>query len=71
VGTAETSRHDWNVETVENVTKLAAILQRAGLGAGRLKVTVEEGATHSESAWAGRLPAALEFLFGRARRSSA
>jgi predicted alpha/beta superfamily hydrolase len=69
VGTAETSRRDWNEETVENVTKLAAILQRAGLGPRRLRIVVEDGAPHSETAWAGRLPAALEFLFGRARRS--
>jgi predicted alpha/beta superfamily hydrolase len=71
VGSAETSRHDWNEETVENVTKLAAILQRAGLGPRRLRVVIEDGATHSETAWAGRLPVALGFLFGRARRSSA
>jgi predicted alpha/beta superfamily hydrolase len=64
VGTAETSRADRNEETVRNVLKLEAILRRAGLGARRLHVVVEPGATHSESAWAGRLPLALEFLFG-------
>jgi predicted alpha/beta superfamily hydrolase len=64
VGTAETSRADRNEETVRNVLKLEAILRRAGLGARRLQVVVEPGATHSESAWAGRLPLALEFLFG-------
>jgi predicted alpha/beta superfamily hydrolase len=68
VGTAETSRHDWNEETVANVKKLEAILRRAGLGFRRLKVVVEEGATHSEGAWAARLPAALEFLFRRRAR---
>ncbi len=30
----------------------------------RLRVTVEEGASHSEGAWAGRFAQALEFLFG-------
>ena len=65
VGTAETSRSDWNEETVGNVRKLDTILRRAGLGPRRLKVVVEEGATHSEGAWAARLPMALEFLFGR------
>jgi hypothetical protein len=30
----------------------------------RLKVRIDEGANHSESAWAGRFPEALEFLFG-------
>lgn len=64
VGTAETSRGDWNEETVANVRALEAILRRAGLGGRRLKVVVEEHATHSEGAWAARLPAALAFLFG-------
>lgn len=65
VGTAETSRHDWNDETVNNVRRLEAILRRRGLGARRLQVVVEEGASHSEGAWAARLPHALEFLYGR------
>ena len=65
VGTAETSREDWNVETVTNVTRLATTLRAAGLGPRRLHVVVEEGASHSEGAWAGRLPHALQFLFGR------
>jgi predicted alpha/beta superfamily hydrolase len=64
VGTAETSRADWNEETVANVLDLAWILRQAGVGPRRLKVVVEEGAPHSESAWARRLPGALSFLFG-------
>jgi len=65
VGTAETSKADVNRETVENVGVLESILQDAGLGPKRLKVVVQEGATHSEHAWAGRLGEALTFLFGR------
>jgi predicted alpha/beta superfamily hydrolase len=64
VGTAETSRQDWNEETVANVLKLEAILRRAGLGPRRLRTVVADGATHSEGAWAWRLPGALEFLYG-------
>lgn len=64
VGTAETSRGDWNEETVVNVLKLAQVLQRAGVGGKRLRVAIDEGATHSESAWANRLEAALQFLYG-------
>jgi len=64
VGTAETRRDDWNLETVSNVRRLETILRGAGLGARRLRVTVEEGASHSEAAWAGRFAQALEFLFG-------
>lgn len=65
VGTAETSRPDWNEETVANVRTLEAILRRAGLGPRRLRVHVAEGERHSEGAWAARLPEALAFLFGR------
>jgi hypothetical protein len=60
----ETRRRDWNVETVANVRRLERILRDAGLGARRLRVTIEEGGTHSEAAWARRLPDALRFLFG-------
>jgi enterochelin esterase-like enzyme len=63
VGTAETSRDDWNRETVDNVLRLEQTLRGAGLNRRRLKVVVEEGASHSEAAWAGRLPGALQFLF--------
>jgi predicted alpha/beta superfamily hydrolase len=67
VGTAETWRDDWNRETVVNVRRLETILRRSGLGARRLRVAVEEGAAHSEAAWAGRLAQAMEFLFGQRR----
>jgi hypothetical protein len=50
------------------VLKLERILRRAGLGPRRLRTVIEEGATHSEGAWAGRLPHALEFLFGPSTR---
>jgi predicted alpha/beta superfamily hydrolase len=65
VGTQETSGAEVNRETVENVRTLESILRSAGLGAKRLKVVVEEGARHTEGAWAERLPEALAFLFGR------
>ena len=64
VGTHETSRPELNRETVENVRTLESMLRAAGLGPKRLKVVIEEGATHSEGAWADRLPQALSFLFG-------
>jgi predicted alpha/beta superfamily hydrolase len=65
VGTNETRSAERNQETVDNVLKLGSILRAARLGPRRLRTVVEEGATHSEGAWAGRLPQALEFLFGR------
>jgi predicted alpha/beta superfamily hydrolase len=64
VGTAETSRKDWNEETIEDVRTLDGILRRARLGPRRLMTTIEANAVHSEAAWAARLPEALTFLFG-------
>ena len=43
---------------------LESILRAAGLGPDRLRVVIEEGGAHSETAWAGRLPGALTFLYG-------
>lgn len=63
VGTRETSRTERDEETVNNVIKLERVLRGAGLGPRRLRVVVQEGGTHSEDAWADRLPQALEFLF--------
>ena len=65
VGTKETRREDVNERTVRNVLLLERVLKRARLGPHRLRVRIEEGAAHSELAWAHRLPDALEFLFGR------
>ena len=64
VGTAETRNAERNHETVADVLELEQILRRGGLGPRRLRVVVEEGATHSEGAWANRLPYALQFLYG-------
>jgi len=63
VGTAETRSVERNQETVANVLELEQILRRGGLGPRRLRLVVDDGATHSEGAWANRFPQALEFLF--------
>jgi predicted alpha/beta superfamily hydrolase len=65
VGTQEVGREDKDRETVESVRDLGLILQQSGLDHQRLIVDIDEGATHSEGAWAKRFPRALEFLFGR------
>jgi predicted alpha/beta superfamily hydrolase len=64
-GTAEAGRKDKDQSVVDDVRELAAILSRAGLDDTRLKLVVEEGASHNESAWARRFPEALTFLFGK------
>jgi predicted alpha/beta superfamily hydrolase len=63
VGSQETGDQERSQEVVDSVHRLAKILRWNGLGPQRLKICVDEGATHSESAWARRLPAALEFLY--------
>ncbi len=65
VGTAEAGRNDRNQSVVDDVRELAGILRHRGLDEGRLRLVIEDGATHHESAWARRFPEALTFLFGR------
>ena len=67
IGTAEAGQKDRDQSAVDDVRELAAIFRRAGLDNKGLLLTVEEGATHHESAWARRFPLALAFLFGRPR----
>jgi predicted alpha/beta superfamily hydrolase len=63
-GTAEAGREDKDRSMVDDVRELASIFERAGLDARRLRLQVDDGATHHESAWARRFPDALTFLFG-------
>ena len=64
-GTAETGRKERDQSVVDDVRELAGVLHRAGLDDKRLKLMIEQGATHHESAWARRFPEALRFLFGK------
>jgi len=64
-GTAEAGREDKNRSMVDDVRELAGIFQRAGLDDSRLRLVIDEGASHNEGAWAKRFPEALSFLFGR------
>jgi len=63
MGTHETGNPEKDAKIVEDVRELESILREAGLGEQRLKVRIDEGAAHSESAWAARFPEALEFLY--------
>lgn len=66
-GTAESGRAEKDQSMVDDVRELAGIFRRSGLDDRRLKLVIDEGATHHESAWARRFPDALAFLFGRPR----
>ncbi len=67
MGTRETGDQAKDAMIVEGVRELGKILVAAGLNENadgkRLKVRIDEGATHNESAWAARFPEALEFLY--------
>ncbi len=65
MGTRELGNPEKDEKVVEDVRELGRILRAAGLGGQRLKVRIEDGAPHSEGAWAARFPDALEFLFGK------
>jgi enterochelin esterase-like enzyme len=62
-GTHETGDAGKDARIVSDVRELESILRAAGLDEQRLKVRIDEGATHNEGAWAARFPEALEFLF--------
>ena len=70
VGTREVGRDDKDLQTVENVRELERILRRSGMDERRLRVEIADGATHSEGAWAARLPDALRFFFGTNDRTN-
>ncbi len=65
MGTHEAGREDRNRSLVDDVRELAGILRRSGLDDKRLKLVIDDGANHHESAWARRFPDALAFLFGK------
>jgi predicted alpha/beta superfamily hydrolase len=64
IGTAEESDQKASARDVDAVNDLEKVLRGKGLGPGRLKVVVEEGAHGDEIAWSKRLPDALLFLYG-------
>jgi len=63
-GTAEAGSPDRSRAVVDDVRELAAIVRRAVLSERRLRLVIQDGAGHTESAWAERFPEALQFLFG-------
>ncbi len=64
VGTGEAGSPERSRTVVDDVREFSAIVRRAVLSEQRLRLVIQEGAGHNESAWAGRFPEALQFLFG-------
>jgi predicted alpha/beta superfamily hydrolase len=65
VGTQESRQHDRDRRIVDDVRSLAHTLHLAGLRERRLRLEIQEGASHCEAAWAERFPRAATFLFGK------
>src|SRR5882672_1743728 len=65
VGTQESGQSERDKRIIDDVRSLAHILHLAGLRERRLRLEIQEGATHSEAAWAERFPRAATFLFGK------
>ena len=63
MGTKEAGNAEKDAKIVADVQELAAILAQAGHDEKRLRLRIEDGARHTEAAWAARFPEALEFLY--------
>ncbi|HEX9111740.1 MAG TPA: alpha/beta hydrolase-fold protein [Terriglobales bacterium] len=63
MGTQEVGHAEKDERIVNDARELGSIMRAVGLDEPRLKIQIEEGAPHSESAWAARFPVALEFLY--------
>ena len=63
MGMRETGNAEKDAKIVGDVRELETILREGGLDDRRLKVRIEEGASHNEAAWAARFPQALGFLY--------
>ncbi|KAG2443225.1 hypothetical protein HYH02_009298 [Chlamydomonas schloesseri] len=63
-GIRKAKEPEFDTKLVELTHELADALESGGglTKGSRLKVVLDEGATHTESAWAARLPRALRFL---------
>ena len=62
---ANCASHPGNELAVEGVRDLFRILIDAGIGNDQILENVESCAVHSASAWAKRLPVAMQFLYGQ------
>jgi predicted alpha/beta superfamily hydrolase len=59
-----------NERMVGLIREVEANFQAAGYDATNFRVVIEPEALHNETAWAGRLPGALTFLFGEWRETA-
>lgn len=65
IGTAEIGDAAYDARAWNDVEELQKTLRKKGMTTDRLRVVIEQGGEHNESAWARRLPDALLFLYGQ------
>ncbi len=63
IGSCEVGDPVKDEKALEDMRELERIMLACGFDGHSLKVDVEQGASHTEAAWARRFPAALQFLF--------
>src|SRR5258708_213911 len=63
MGTREVGNAEKDAKIVGDIRELEAILREAGLNEQRLRVRIEEGASHTESAWAAQFSESLEVFY--------
>ncbi|NQU50153.1 MAG: alpha/beta hydrolase [Planctomycetes bacterium] len=64
-GTRESKNERVQKNYIRSIEALRRTFAKQKIPATRVKLIEEDGALHNETAWARRLPAALEFLFGK------
>jgi predicted alpha/beta superfamily hydrolase len=64
MGTAEGMDPEFRRMLLRHTRQLESNLRAAGYDDATLRVVIEPGAIHTETAWARRLPGALTFLYG-------
>ena len=69
MGTRELGDAAKDEKIVNDARELAALIAGAGLDERRLRVNIEEGASHSEASWARRFAGALGFLYSSSQFS--
>ena len=62
---SDASRAETNAAYAKDLDALREMLIKAGMGPDKVTLVTSKDAQHTESAWAERLPNALEFLLGK------
>ena len=64
IGLDDCKKHPTNDLAVNGIIDLSRMLVSQGMRSDQIRINIEACATHSPSAWARRLPTAMNFLYG-------